>query len=321
MALAAKSSMAHMGKLSEFFSENGRAVRLWNSTKVGVPLWIISAGLLFLWLFKAPPPGYAVGALAVVAGVMSVRDIKVLGKILWVFLLVCFLITEFRAIDKDRADNQEAQKKFFESQKEGFAGISQQAAQQFSATTQGLTAAVNGLNGVLQTTQGVADLARKNLENVTGGTSFAYVVPNTEIVPAAPDLWKHGFSMTVINEGRDTLILNIVVAHVLEQTNGHVVTDLGPMTPTGPITLAAHTAQQVPERFIQVNADSTHVDHFLILINAQNGSEQEDMWFRPAKSGIGWACKFVVQKPLVPGSLKSVKIIKQQDWKEPVVLP
>jgi uncharacterized membrane protein len=119
--------------LKEWIKEEGAIKELWNSRKVGVPLWIAFGCLTLYWRFHVPPPGYAIGALAVVAGIMSVRDIRTLAKILWVVLLIFLLLTEFRAIGKDRAENQEQQKKFFDTQRQGFSQIASQANTKFAA--------------------------------------------------------------------------------------------------------------------------------------------------------------------------------------------
>jgi hypothetical protein len=52
-------------------------------------------------------------------------------------------------------------KDFFEAQKQGFAGVADQANHNFSSTASGLTTAIDGLKSLLRTTQ-------KVVENVTG---------------------------------------------------------------------------------------------------------------------------------------------------------
>ncbi len=190
----------------EYFAKNGLVSRWWNSPKVGVPLWIVSACCTVYWLIYIPSPGKAIGALAVVAGIMSVRDIQVLGRIGWVALLICLFITEFRAIDKDRADNQLAQKTFFESQQAGFAAVTKQAQQDFSATTASLSEAINGLNTNLDTTKKVFGQTRPTallqfydllpvplvLPKFSGQSfpiTFRYKNSGTD---AAIDVWKLG---------------------------------------------------------------------------------------------------------------------------------
>jgi hypothetical protein len=97
-----------MGKFTKFFAERGGIRGIWNSHYVGVPLWI---GFFSLWAYwhpysHLPTPGKAIGVIAVVAGIMSVREMEALSKATWVVLLVILLFTEFRAIDKDHYNNE-----------------------------------------------------------------------------------------------------------------------------------------------------------------------------------------------------------------------
>jgi len=138
-----------LSTITQFLPEEGGAKRFWNSSRAGVPLWLTAATFTAYWHFHLPPPGYAIGGLAVVAGIMSVREVKILGKIVWVVLLVLMLMIEFRAISKDRADNDEKQRQFFDAQKKGFEEISTQAGKNFDKTAQGLQKAIDGLNATL----------------------------------------------------------------------------------------------------------------------------------------------------------------------------
>lgn len=140
------------GKTIDFFDKDGRFSNLWNSLWFGIPLWCSAAASTLWWLFHLPSPGKAIGALAVVAGIMSVREIKVLGKVTWVVLLVCMLVIEFRSIDKDRTENDAEQKKFFDEQRQGFKEVTNQAKINFQETTKGLETAITSLN----TTLGIA---------------------------------------------------------------------------------------------------------------------------------------------------------------------
>jgi len=71
----------------EVFEKDGWIARKWNSLWGEIPLWTAAAAITVWWIYDPPATGKAIGALAVVAGIMSVRDIKVLGKISWVILL------------------------------------------------------------------------------------------------------------------------------------------------------------------------------------------------------------------------------------------
>ena len=133
-------------ELHEFFGKDGPVAKLWNSPLAGVPLWLWSAVYVVRWHFNSPSPGKAIGALAVVAGLMSVRDIKALGKILWVNHIGFPAVTEFHSIDEDRAENDRKNREFFAAQQTGFAAVTDQAEADFAATAYGLDAAWAALN-------------------------------------------------------------------------------------------------------------------------------------------------------------------------------
>jgi hypothetical protein len=181
-------SISGMGKIADFFGEEGIGKKWWNSPKTGVPLWIGAASFTIYWLYCVPPPGYAIGLLAVVAGIMSVRDIKTIGKIWWVILLICLLITEFRAIGKDRAENQQQQREFFDAQKKGFSDIADQARQNFDVTADGLHTAIEGLNQTLVQTAPRALFGR----------------PAVDMGKGFFTLGSHQYNVKATNVGNDT---------------------------------------------------------------------------------------------------------------------
>lgn len=303
-----------MDRFRQWLNEEGAIKDLWNSHWIGVPLWIAFGSLTLYWFYCVPPPGYAIGALAVLAGIMSVREMKTLAKISWVFLLICLLIMEFRAIDKDRADNEQKQREFFASQKSGFSSIATQASSNFEATTSGLKTAINGLNGVLETTQGVASVAKKNLDAVSGGNSFAYFMPCADLPdppPVTPVTWCTG---NIVNAGDQPLsMVSLDIARLLPNGMKSIdaldTVNIGSIAPRGVVRLP-----------YKLHPDSGP-DGFEIEINAQNGSVVEDLYFRKPQQGYGWAYKFTVNRIHLDdrGNVLSVIPIKKVDWSEPVL--
>jgi hypothetical protein len=271
-----------------FFDKDGTFSKLWNSLYFGIPLWCIAAIYIMWSWFHLPSPGKAIGALAVVAGIMSVRDIKVLGKISWVALLVLMLVTEFRAIDKDRSENETKQKEFFDAQRHGFQAIAQQADADFKTTKEGLDHSIAGVTNLLGTTQ-------KAVENITGGTSFAYVYPDFGGGDATEAILK------IHNAGHQ--ILTGVTINVNRVTQGNwelgvesltSLTDDRNPAPTQPITLAPDSGEFIRNYRLhpKLNADGTAAYH--IFIYSQNGGSGEDLYFRPSKDGRSLAYKFRV---------------------------
>jgi hypothetical protein len=180
------------------FGVGGTVHRWWNSARAGIPLWICFAMLSVYWIFEVPSPGKAVGVLAVVAGIMSVREIKIMGKISWVILLVCLLMTEFRAIDKDRSDNEVKQRDFFNAQQAGFGAITTQATNNFNTTTSGLKSAVEGLSQNLQVASETLLQTAPHAQLVAGPFSVANA-------PVPPAMFQAGtdyeFDFPYVNNG------------------------------------------------------------------------------------------------------------------------
>jgi hypothetical protein len=241
------------------FRESGPFEKAWNSLYIGVPLWNTGAFYFVRWTFiHIPPPGYAIGALAVVAGLMSVREMKVLGKMFWVFLLLCLLFSEFRAINTDHAESERKQKEFFEKQQEDFGNVTHQAASNFAGTTAGLTTAIGRLQELLSSTKDVEIAVNKNPENVTGGKAFAFVLPDTAI---PPDYFKPSlptFSMTVCNGGHAILSgLGVAIAHVEREGSPteSIMTDAGlnRIIPAG--SLRGHSCKKVPGYYMDPRHD------------------------------------------------------------------
>ena len=81
---------------------------------------------LYFWL-HIPAPGYAVGCLAVVAALMSLHKQMHLGhKAVWILIMGALLCLEFRAIDKDREENQEQQARIRMQEAQSFKAIMDQ---------------------------------------------------------------------------------------------------------------------------------------------------------------------------------------------------
>ena len=99
---------------------------------------------------------------------MSIQgEMKGWQKAVWMLIIAVFIKVEFRAISDDRSKSDAKQSNFFAAQQSGF-----------SATASGLTTAIDGLRALLKTTTKVA-------ENLTGGDSYAYIVPqgNSAVIP------------------------------------------------------------------------------------------------------------------------------------------
>jgi hypothetical protein len=290
---------------------------MWNHPRVGVFLWLACFARWGYWgpYANLPSPGKAIGALAVVAGIMSVREMKDGAKICWVALLVLLVVTEFRAIDKDRDLAKKDQDRFFETQRIGFQGIAEQASTDFAATTSRLTAAIAGLDSVLKTTNQVASLAKKNLANVTGGNSFAYALPPSSYPTLPKGYSLSGTNFHVVNAG-DSVLSQVTVSIAVAISTDY--TDAGPINDSLAVgTLAPHMTAIIP-KWITPKMGPDGTEMFEIVMRAQNGASVERLWLRPSKIGVGWAYKYAVKKkfPHRDGTVSDA-IVCEVDWTEP----
>jgi len=105
------------------------------------------------WIARIPHPGFAVAVLAVVAAVMSVHpDMQDWQKLLWILLIGVFLVIEFRALDKDRSDNEVAQAKIRSDERDSFKKILDQDKENFLKTLAPIRSTLESSNKILKQT-------------------------------------------------------------------------------------------------------------------------------------------------------------------------
>jgi len=152
---------------------------IWNRAFLVLELACIPLALWWLPYPHLPPPGWAVAFIAGAAAAMSVHDdMKGWQKGLWMLLIGAFLITELRAINKDRTDNQTQAINDRKEQDKQFQSVREQQDKDFQSTAQGLKdsyiqsqkqfdSTMGGLSNTLKTIKIVlanAEAARKNTE-------------------------------------------------------------------------------------------------------------------------------------------------------------
>jgi hypothetical protein len=116
---------------------------------------IIATATLVYWCWHIPSPGYAIGALAFLAAVMSLND-KMLRweKAIWMLLIGASLILEFYAIHEERVNtaNAEAHRTAQEHQQfqiiaDGFKKTIENSDRQFAATESHFNETLNTMTG------------------------------------------------------------------------------------------------------------------------------------------------------------------------------
>jgi hypothetical protein len=99
-----------------------------------------------------PPSGWAVAFIALAAAAMSVHnDMKGWQKGIWMLIIGAFLVTELRAINKDRHDSERQVNLDRQNQYTAFEGIRAAQNSEFTVTANGLNAAISGIDSTLKT--------------------------------------------------------------------------------------------------------------------------------------------------------------------------
>jgi len=239
-------------------------------------------------------------------------------------LIGVFLITELRAIRKDRAEVQHQAAEDRKNQDLAFAGVLKAQNEQFTEPAQGFSSTYKKVDGVLNTTQNVAVLAKTNLENVTGGDSFGYVYP--KVIEESD-----GFQMFLHNDGNQILSgVTVKISEVFSGKfgiSGRVHMDGGSMNPIQYGTLPPHFGGSLPNYWITPKLRSDGLADYHILINAQNGGVVEELYFRPSQDRRSFAYKFEVVQKITGKRMEGdflagkawFRYVKKQDWTEPTI--
>src|ERR1700674_4483680 len=245
----------------------------WKRQQSGWELILCFICLLAFWHWDIPAPGKAVAALALAAAIMSFRtDLRGLEKFFWLSLLIAFLWLEFTAIDKDRDDNAIKTDQHFQA-------IIANSDREFKST-------MGKSKTLLDTTQSVSNLTNKNLMNITGGTSFAYLRPQVEGAGKGP------VALAVWNNGNE--ILTGVTITISRTNDPNWAAEF--FNPYSIGTIAPHDFARLPVA-ITPHLTANGLDHYWVMISAQNGTVDETVDFKDSKKfPETWAVRIRVSK-------------------------
>lgn len=152
----------------------------------------VAACIAIFWIPYAnlPAPGYAIAIIAVVAALMSVHpDLRHWQKFFYLLLLGAFLVTELRAIRKDRKDSIDAaiveQKKLNEI-RSGQDRQLEATATNISQTATGFQAMLNQAKATFGEAEKAADLAKDGVQELTGADSYMVIYPHGRLLGGQP---------------------------------------------------------------------------------------------------------------------------------------
>jgi hypothetical protein len=165
--------------------------QVWENRWCGIALTAIGAAGCLSCVLWVPAPGVSVAIMGLAAALMAART-KATGaeKAAWMLIISTLLVTEVLAIHKDRELHDEQIALLF---KQG-ENIKGQAETKFGELGGKLEGEIDTGKAILDKTNSVMKLSEQNLQNITGGDSFAVVTPQVwnGLVPIPLTIYNYG---------------------------------------------------------------------------------------------------------------------------------
>jgi len=202
---------------------------------------------------------------------MALLDMHPSQKAVYLILVFCLMFIENRAIDKDRSDAAKAEQSARDAENAKFQSIASGIQAAINDSDRNFALTMNETNQVLQ--------------NITGGNSFGFVVPQPfgETVPLV--VWNHG--------NQPLSGVTVTIARTQDPDWGSAF-----LRPFFIGTIGPQNYAPVPNIAILPKPDETSgEDHYWIFISAQNGTVSEGLWFRKNKKGtVPWAYSYLISR-------------------------
>lgn len=224
-------------------------------------------------------------------------------KMIWAAVSLVLILGVGRGLQKDERDNHNAQDRVAASFRQVGDGVTQ-AIQQNQAI-------MEQADATLRETRQVGKLAAENLQDVTGGDSYPYAVPQGQ----GPT-----FGLVLHNAGGNILSnISMTIARTQDTDWGNEL-----LNPIMIGTIAGYGFAPVPRILSPVVEPKSGIDDFWIFIYAPNGMADEMLQFRHSTQNPNmFAYRFWVTKHYdfdragkrILGS-QSVKRLMTRDWSD-----
>ena len=165
----------------------------------------IAGACVWVWLVgysRSPQPGVAIAFIALIAAVMSVHpNMERWQKFIWILLIGAFLVTELRAIKRDRSDAAKQASIDREIQEAKFAGIRNAQNSNFADTVQELKhaytqsqqqfeASMRQSNIISREAERASRTASEGVLSLTGADSYISFLPIADRDTSTPGTYR-----------------------------------------------------------------------------------------------------------------------------------
>jgi hypothetical protein len=272
-----------------------KAEGIWKSWPVSV-LLCGGGAVAALWAWRTlPVPGISIGILGLVAAIMSLRgEMRPVEKASWMLIISTLLVAEISSIRSDRTHAENQAKADRAAQDAAFELVLQKEDAALQETLRGF--------------ETVAGLAKKSIENETGGDSIAFLTPQMGFTPVP---------VSIFNYGKNTLTGVIVTIYPPTQSfEGFINAAMNPLEiQVG--TLHPGTPPRILKYWIDPSLIKSAVE-FRIEISAQNFTVTQHLWFKPG-THVPLVYKTLVERQYVKSKVGKTtyfgyKTLFQSDW-------
>jgi hypothetical protein len=234
------------------------------------------------WIGRShlPWPGVSVALIAVLAALMSIeREMRGRHKAVYFVLMAALLITEFRAMKKDREEGEQQQRTFFSQQQTAFQAIDNQAQQNFQSTTgqtqRNFEVTVQGLQQSYIESQrqfnATMEGISREIGTFTGGNSYVTL------------LYTPGNLLLFVHRGEYPLFS--VMARIVDLDDPHKNL-FGGVVNVGDLTKGHGVDRLIPPELARIADRSADRVDLNIFFTARNGDWTEQLRMR--RMGNEW---------------------------------
>jgi hypothetical protein len=241
---------------------------IWHKRPLSAILLFVGAVTAVCLCFIPPFAGASVILLGIAAAAMAiVGELRGIEKAAWILLLFAFAGLELRAIREDKNAQDEIQRDYRYHQEL----LTAQQMKNFQTIGGGIQASIKKSDEHFDAT---SKRTNQVLMNITGGNSFAYVVPQ--------NFSGDQFLGVVWNNGEQPLVgLTLTIAHTSDPVQ---VWGAAFYKPIFIGTIAPHDHAPIPNFVFQPRpSKDSGQDNYWIMLSAQNGTAQQSLYFRRNK--------------------------------------
>jgi hypothetical protein len=178
--------------------DSSRLLRAWKSDLLGLCLIVFALGTVVYWFFNIPPSNYSLIAMAVIAGLMGLREnTSGLERSIWALVIILLAVIAVTATRKENIAQQETLK----DERQHFSEIGKSLEQSITQSQAQFSATMDRSDRILSANTEMLGREDKNLTETMGGEGYPafHALPSLTSPNAWPVMiitpgtsWPHG---------------------------------------------------------------------------------------------------------------------------------